>query len=229
MNVERFNAKTNQSPNHNQWDTLTREDQWDTLTRESVQNKHLTQEQMASRIKQGIEHYKESIQPFVDRIEDDTIKTFIKDYEDEDYPLFAIDQGFLHELESALRLKNKIELWHDEEPGRDERAWYRRGKNEIILNDNFAHDTGDAFDFISELSTLAHETFHAYQYEQELYGDKESSERYKELHSSYTMEDCITYCDTPIELEAYCFENLIGHKILKNMHEMGRHTDLGIH
>ena len=51
-------------------------------------------------------------------------------YEDEDYPLFAIDQGFLHELESALRLKNKIELYGF-------KIWYNKNnytKSQIVKN-----------------------------------------------------------------------------------------------
>ena len=220
--AKEFSAETDQSPNHSQWDTL---------TEEVFQKKcnHLTQNQMRSRIKEGIEGYKESIQPFVDKIDDDSLKTFIKEYEDDDYPLFAIDQGFLRELESALQLKNKIDIWHDEDTTKEAGAYYQRGKNTIIINDNFTKDTGDPFDFIEELSQLAHEVFHAYQYERTLYGDKESSERYKNLFSSYTTKDCILYCDNPIELEAYSFQDLIGRKILKNMHQMGRHTDLGIH
>lgn len=221
LRAKDYNIETDRSPHDSQWDIL---------TEEVFQKKnHLTQDQMRLRIKEGIERYKESIQPFVDKVDDDTLKTFIKEYEEDDYPLFAIDQGFLHMLESVLKLKNKIDLWHDEDPNKKAGAYYQRGKNTIIINDNFTKDTGDAFDFIEELSGLAHEVFHAYQYEQKIYGDRESSERYRNLFSSYTTKDCISYCDNPIELEAYCFQDLIGRKILKNMHQMGRHTDLGIH
>ena len=71
LNVKEFNTKTNQSPNHSQWDTLTEEVF-------QKKNNHLTQNQMRSRIKEGVEGYKESIQPFVDKIDDDSLKTFIK-------------------------------------------------------------------------------------------------------------------------------------------------------
>lgn len=208
------------------------DDRWDVLTRESFQKKdrrnHLSQDEMRSRIKDQINLYKDTIQPFVDKVEDNVFKELILKYEDGEMPLWAIDQGFLHQLKSALNLKNKIDLWHDNDPNKDVGAYYQRGKNAIIINSDPKEKVDDPLDFVNELSTLAHEVFHAYQYEQQLYGDEGSADRYKRLFEEYNPKDHISYCNTPIELEAYCFQDLIGRKLLDNMHELGKNLDLRI-
>ena len=188
----------------------------------------MSQDEMRSRIKEQIGSYKDSLQPFINKVDDNTLKELISKYEDEEMPLWAIDQGLLHHLESALNLKNKINLWHDYNPNKDAGAYYQRGKNTIIINTDPKEKVEDSLDFIEELSGLAHEVFHAYQYEQQLYGDKESADKYKKLFKQYNPNDHVSYCNTPIELEAYCFQDLIGRKILDNMHELGKNLDLRI-
>ena len=222
--IDDMNSEKIESPlNDNGWDVLSKES-----FRKSNKRNHLSQDEMCSRIKEQIDLYKDTIQPFVDKVEDNVCKELILKYEDGEMPLWAIDQGFLHQLESALNLKNKLDLWHDNDPNKDAGAYYQPGKNAIIINSDPKEKVDDPLDFIEELSALAHEVFHTYQYEQQLYGDEESADRYKRLFEEYNPKDHISYCNTPVELEAYCFQDLIGRKLLDNMHDLGRNLDLRI-
>ena len=222
--IDDMNSEKIESPlNDNGWDVLAKES-----FRKSNKRNHLSQDEMCSRIKEQIDLYKDTIQPFVDKVEDNVCKELILKYEDGEMPLWAIDQGFLHQLESALNLKNKLDLWHDNDPNKDAGAYYQPGKNAIIINSDPKEKVDDPLDFIEELSALAHEVFHTYQYEQQLYGDEESADRYKRLFEEYNPKDHISYCNTPVELEAYCFQDLIGRKLLDNMHDLGRNLDLRI-
>ena len=222
--IDDMNSEKIESPlNDNRWDVLAKES-----FQKSNKRNHLSQDEMRSRIKEQIDLYKDTIRPFVDKVEDNVCKELILKYEDGEMPLWAIDQGFLHQLESALNLKDKIDLWHDNDPNKDAGAYYQPGKNAIIINSDPKEKVDDPLDFIEELSALAHEVFHAYQYEQQLYRDEESADRYKRLFEEYNPKDHISYCNTPIELEAYCFQDLIGRKLLDSMHDLGKNLDLRI-
>ena len=209
------------------------DDKWRALTEESFQkesaeNYPSREDEMRARIYENIFKYEDAIRPFVDKVSDDKLGRLILEYEDEGQPLWAVDQGLLHELESALELKNKINLWHDYDPKRSLGAYYKRSRNMIVINSEARKRADDPLDFIEELSGLAHEVFHAYQYEQSLYGDEESSGKYDKLYAGYSSKDHIVYSNSQIEHEAYCFQYLMGKKILDNMHRLGKHLDLEI-
>ena len=101
--IDDMNSEKIESPlNDNRWDVLAKES-----FQKSNKRNHLSQDEMRSRIKEQIDLYKDTIQPFVDKVEDNVCKELILKYEDGEMPLWAIDQGFFASVRISFKFKRQ--------------------------------------------------------------------------------------------------------------------------